>query len=141
MKSAFLLCCMLLTILSNAQTDSTQAASDPPIIDDREFICVLHPMPEFPGGQDSLYAFLKLNTEYPPRLLADSVEGKVYIQFTINETGAIEDPEVMYSDDDLFSEEAIRVVELMPNWTPGTQGGQPVKVRFTLPFFFKLDED
>lgn len=98
--------------------------------------------PEFPGGGDSLYKFIAQNIKYTPSAKENGVEGRVIIAFVVNEDGTLSDVKsVLPASKKLghgLEEEAIRVVKMMPNWKPGTQGGKLVKVRYTLPIMFKL---
>ena len=101
---------------------------------------VAEEQPEFPGGMTALMDFLSENMKYP-RISRDSgLHGRVIVRFTVNSDGSIQDVEVARSSGDIhLDNEAIRVVEMMPKWTPGRQDGKPVRVRFTLPVNFRLD--
>lgn len=92
-------------------------------------------MPEFPGGQEAMYAFISQNIIYPNM----SIQGKVYVQFIVDELGQITNPLVIKSVQPDLDAEALRVVSLMPDWTPGMNQGKAVKVRYTLPINFILD--
>lgn len=97
-------------------------------------------MPCYPGGTAQLLKFLKMNTRYPPKAKDNGLEGKVIVKFYIDIDGAVKDPIVL--EDGVgggCAEELIRVVKAMPKWTPGTKGGKPVKVYYTLPQTFKLN--
>ncbi len=93
--------------------------------------------PEFPGGADSLKIYLDKNVQYP---FSDyKAEGKVYVQFIINEDGSVSDAVVKKGMGSAFDIEALRVVMEMPNWKPGTVDGKAVKVEYTLPIKFKSE--
>jgi len=94
--------------------------------------------PSFPGGFIELGKFKKENTNYPPQAVMDSIEGKVFVQFTINEDGSISEIEVVKSVSPILSDECVRVVKKMPNWIPSKFKGEPVKIKYTLPFRFCL---
>jgi protein TonB len=66
------------------------------------------------------------------------MEGKVYVQFTVEKDGSIGDVKIMRGFDRECEREVIRVIKLMPNWEPGMQEGKPVRTRFTLPVVFSL---
>ena len=98
-------------------------------------------MPEFPGGMEAMVKFLSDNVKYPEQAAKDNIEGRVIVQFIIDKTGQISDAKVVRSVSEELDAEALRVVELMPNFIPGRQDGKAVAVRFTLPISFKLQGD
>ena len=93
---------------------------------------------EFPGGMAALTAFLNANIKYPPIAQENGLSGRVTVQFVINQDGSIVDAEVIRGVDPSLDREALRVVNSMPKWTPGKQRGKPVRVRYTLPVQFRL---
>ena len=95
--------------------------------------------PEFPGGMGALYAFLKENIRYPEAARKNRIEGKVYVTFTVEKDGSITHAQILHDIGGGCGEEAIRVVNSMPRWKPGTQRGKPVRIPFNLPVIFKLD--
>ncbi|MCS6991710.1 MAG: TonB family protein [Chitinophagales bacterium] len=95
-------------------------------------------MPEFPGGQAELMKYLQKNIRYPPAARENGIEGRVVLQFVVDENGNISDIVPLREIGGGTTEEAIRVVKSMPPWKPGRQNGQPVKVYFKLPITFKL---
>jgi protein TonB len=78
-------------------------------------------------------------TVYPPVAQENGISGKVFIEFSISKTGEIVDVRVTRGVDPLLDNEALRVINLSPKWTPGMQRGKPVKVKYTFPFVFKLN--
>jgi protein TonB len=96
-------------------------------------------MPEFPGGQVEMIKFLSKNINYPTVALEQGVQGSIYVQFVIWKDGSVREVKVLRGVDSPLSNEAIRVIKMMPNWEPGTQRGIPVNTRYTLPIKFKLD--
>ena len=97
-------------------------------------------MPEFPGGMDQMAKYLSENIKYPEGAKDKGVSGRVFIGFVIEKDGSVSNAEVMKGIGGGCDEEALRVVKAMPNWKPGTMKGKPVRVHYTLPIFFKLDE-
>jgi TonB family protein len=95
-------------------------------------------MAEFPGGESELINFLAKNTNYPKVAKEKGTQGKVFIQFMVDKTGKVLDAKVLQGVDPLLDKEALRVVNSMPVWKPGTTKGQPVNVHFTIPISFKL---
>ncbi|MFN9501617.1 MAG: TonB family protein [Chryseotalea sp.] len=90
------------------------------------------------NGMDGFYTFIKTNLSYPQTARDKRTEGKVFVQFIINEDGRLSDVTVIKGLGDGCDEEAIRVVGLSPNWKPGKQKGIPLKQRMVLPITFKL---
>ncbi|TNE78215.1 MAG: energy transducer TonB [Bacteroidetes bacterium] len=99
---------------------------------------IVEVMPEFPGGLDSLFKFISHHIRYPRQARRKGIEGKVIIQFVITETGEVSEAKVVNSVGYGCDEEALRVINMLPKWTPGKQRGKAVKVRFNLPIRFKL---
>ena len=97
-------------------------------------------MPEFPGGEDRLVAYIAQNTRYPADAFEKGIQGKVYTTFTVDTDGKIIDAKIIRSVHRSPDKEALRVLKSMPAWKPGTQNGIPCKVRFNLPFDFKLSQ-
>ena len=96
-------------------------------------------MPEFPGGQSELMAYLSKNIRYPDKAVEEEIQGKVYIGFTVDEKGYITDVKVTRGIGGGCDEEAVRVVKAMPRWKPGTQNGRAVKTMYNLPVRFQLN--
>jgi protein TonB len=96
-------------------------------------------MPEFPGGKDALLAFLQKNIKYPVKALEEEIDGKVIVNIIINIDGTISNAKVTKAIGGGCDEEALRVINNMPNWIPGKQGGELVPVYFDVPVTFKID--
>ncbi|MBR6900206.1 MAG: TonB family protein [Bacteroidales bacterium] len=94
--------------------------------------------PEFPGGEEALYKYLAENIKYPVMAKNNKVEGRVYITFVIEKDGTVSDAKVLRSDNEELNAEALRVINAMPKWKPGTQRGVPVRVQYNIPISFKL---
>lgn len=103
-----------------------------------EIFSIVDKMPEFPGGQDSLYKYLGINLVYPPIAKDNKIEGVVYVRFIVDINGAISNVFVIKGIGGGCDEEAKRVISNMPNWTPGYQDEKPVKVQFEIPLNFRL---
>lgn len=97
-------------------------------------------MPEYVGGYDSLVSFLHRNVRYPSWEKRKRIEGTVYVQFIVDETGKVKEPTILKTVEDSrhFNNEVIRVVNSMPNWIPGREQGENVAVMFTIPVRFRL---
>ena len=95
-------------------------------------------MPFMQEGEDALMQFIGANVEYPKAARKKGIEGKVYTTFVVDRSGRITDARLLRGVSDELDAEALRVVNLMPPWTPGFQSGFPVKVQFNLPINFTV---
>lgn len=111
---------------------------DTPIVDNSEIFVVVEEQPTFPGGNAAMMRFLSDNIKYPVEAQEKGNEGRVIVNFVVEKDGRLSDFNVVRSIDPLLDAEALRVLESMPNWTPGKQRGEAVRVRFTLPVVFKI---
>jgi len=95
-------------------------------------------MPEFPGGVETLKKFIARNLQYPPQAQEDNLQGRVYVRFLINAEGKVEQAKVLNSVHPLLDNEALRLIESLPDWKPGTQNGRKVAVWYTIPVSFVI---
>ena len=103
---------------------------------------VAEEMPEFPGGGMSAFMdYIKTNMRYPASAKENGTQGRVTVQFVVDEDGSIKDSKVLRSVDKDMDAAALRLINTMPKWKPGRQKGQPVAVKFTVPVMFRLDDD
>ncbi len=105
---------------------------------EEEIFLFAEEMPGFPGGDLALRKYLANAVKYPVIAQENDIHGKVYVSFVIDETGNITNVHLLRGVDTSLDNEALRVVQTMPNWKPGKQGGKPVKVRYSLPIQFEL---
>lgn len=103
-----------------------------------EIFQVVEEMPEYPGGMSELMAYINKNIRYPKEAQARGVQGRVVVQFVVNKDGSICNERVVRSVDSQLDAEAIRIIRSMPNWKPGKQRGEPVRVNFTIPITYRL---
>ena len=106
--------------------------------EEQQIFQVVEEMPEFPGGMAECLKFIGKNIKYPTIAQENGVQGRVIIQFVVNQDGSIVDPVVMRSVDPYLDKEALRVIKMMPKWKPGKQRGKAVRVKYTVPVTFKL---
>lgn len=99
---------------------------------------VVEQMPEYPGGQAALFEFISKNVKYPEDAVKKKVEGKVFVTFVVDTDGKITDVSLLKKVFPSLDAEAIRVISAMPNWIPGRQKGQVVRVKYTVPLIFRL---
>ena len=100
---------------------------------------VVEEMPQFPGGPSALFEFLSKNIQYPEEAEDANLQGRVIVTFVVKKDGSIADAKVVKSVAPSLDAEALRVINAMPNWTPGKQGGQPVNVKYTVPLTFRVE--
>lgn len=99
---------------------------------------VVEEMPMFPGGDVALLKFIAENTQYPESAKTSKISGRVIIRFVVNKEGKTEEATVLRGVHPLLDAEAIRVVNSLPAFSPGKQGGKPVPVYYMVPVTFSL---
>ena len=115
----------------------------PPEIEEEEIVeaeifKVVEEMPEFPGGAAKMMEFIQKNIKYPMMARESDIQGRVFVNFVVEPDGTITNVTVMRGIGGGCDEEALRVVQSMPNWKPGKQRGSAVRCSFTVPIIFKL---
>ena len=83
---------------------------------------------------------LQAQVTYPEMALRTGIEGRVTIQFIVNERGQVENPRVIRGIGGGCDEEALKAVS-QARFTPGLQRGRPVKVQYSLPIVFRLQNN
>lgn len=99
---------------------------------------IVEEMPEFKGGNEALMKYLAANLQYPKGAETKGTQGRVIVQFIVDTDGSIDNAKVLRSVDPELDAEALRVINGMPKWKPGTQKGEPVRVKYTVPVMFRL---
>jgi protein TonB len=118
--------------------ESLDTSQGPPAPDEEEeepedeIFVVVEEQPEC-GGVKAL----QQKVEYPDFARKAGIEGRVFVQFVVNEEGNVVQPKVTRGVHKLLNEEALRAVQEL-NCNPGMQRGNPVKVRMSLPVTFRL---
>lgn len=92
-------------------------------------------------SNEQLISYIVKHLKYPEAAKKAGVEGMALIRFKIDESGAVTEAEILKDPGEGCGAEALRVVETMPDWTPGTKDGKAVKVELTLPFQFRLPQE
>jgi len=130
-----------------------KAPSTMPVVDHSNQVYeIVEVMPRFAGceasTQDSIdctftkiISHIKSNLKYPEEAMKNKIQGQVVAEFIIDEKGAVTKPTILQGIGSGCDEEALRVLSLMPAWTPGTQDGQAVKVKMKMPIVFKLNKE
>ena len=86
----------------------------------------------------AFYTYVGKKLKYPAQARRMGTEGKVFVQFVINKDGTISDVVAIKGIGAGCDEEAVRIIQASPAWTPGKQRGKAVKQRMVLPITFKL---
>jgi TonB family protein len=94
--------------------------------------------PQFPGGMEGMFDYLKKSLRYPAKCRASGVQGTVYVTFIVERDGTVRQARVVRGIGSDCDAEALRVVGAMDNWQPGKKNDKPVRVRMNLPVRFKL---
>ena len=123
------------------------ACSDSSESDPNEVFEKVEIMPEYPGGLESMMNFMKENMKYPEVAEKNGATGKAIISFVVEKDGKvtevkaadfIADGEISDECKNALTTEAERVVASMPDWEPGKQKGENVRVKYTMPITFCL---
>ncbi|MDE6810919.1 MAG: energy transducer TonB [Muribaculaceae bacterium] len=85
--------------------------------------------PSFPGGDCQLMKFINQTRKYPDKAYRQGIQGRVTCSFVVNSNGSISHVTVLKSVEESLNREAVRILSLMPDWTPGRVNGRPVPVR------------
>ncbi len=101
--------------------------------EEEDFFVLVEQMPELIGGLQEL----QRDVRYPERALRANIEGRVIVQFIVNEKGEVENPKVIRGIGGGCDEEAVRVVK-QAKFKPGMQRGRPVRVQYNLPVIFRI---
>ena len=107
-------------------------------LDPNKVFDVVEQMPQFPGGTGKLFEYLAKNVRYPKEAEDICAQGRVIATFVVEKDGSVSNAKVVRSIDPVLDAEALRVINGMPNWNPGMQNGEPVRVKYTVPISFRL---
>ncbi len=90
-------------------------------------------MPSFKGGGlDKFREYIQKRTNYPQEALDRKIQGRVFLTFIVEANGSVSNVTVVKGVDPLIDNEAIKAIQGSPNWSPGLQRGQPVRVRYSM---------
>lgn len=122
----------------NTEVIQQVAVKEEVIEDDNVFIRA-ETMPSFQGGDLNTFRnWVQSNVKFPQIALENGIQGKVTLAFVIEKDGRLTSIKVLQTPDRSLSEEAIRVLSKSPKWSPGKQRNQPVRVSYTLPVEFRV---
>jgi TonB family protein len=100
------------------------------------FICQFPENPQFPGGEEAMFKYLKERIPYPES--KENPEGLAVISFLVTKTGEIKEILILKSTEPAFDSAVVKAVNEMPKWIPGKQNGKIQDMRFTMPIRFGL---
>ena len=128
-----LICCLILVSgpVVYAQQPGSVPASSPKIFS------VTEVPPEFPGGIDKLFRYMRKNLHYPESDRRKKWKGKIFVNFIVSDKGEIEDVKVLNPVSPELDAEAIKLIQSMPPWIPARQSGIAVACRYNLPVRFQ----
>ncbi|MBC8004403.1 MAG: TonB family protein [Verrucomicrobia bacterium] len=117
------------------ETKKSEATND----SENPVLYIVEEMPEFPGGEQALRNFLAAHIKYPVEAQQKGIQGKVYVSIVVTKTGKVVNAKIARGVAPSLDNEALRVVESLPTWTPGKQKGETVDVSYTIPINFALE--
>jgi len=144
MKLRHLLPCIALFSISVAHAQDEPIITAEPVVipeassDPNEPFTMVEEMPSFPGGEQAMFKHFATHVKYPDEASESGIHGAVYVTFIVERDGRISDVKVLRGIGGGCDEEAVRVVNGMPNWIPGKQNGKIVRVRYNLPIRYAL---
>jgi len=125
-------------VIDNELGSDSSNSNDENDVDDDRIYEMVEVNAQFPGGDEACMKWLQENIHYPATAQGQGVQGRVIVSFVVNLDGSIVDVEVVRSPDATLSQEALRVVKMMPKWKPARQDNKIVRSRFRLPVMFRL---
>jgi len=126
MRQLIIITLTLLTVTSFGQVKDS--------VDSIKIIFVTESMPEYPGGNNEMFKFLKKNLKCSKD--SKDTKGKVYIGFTVNKDGSLSDFKVVKGLAESLDNCALETVKMMPNWIPAKSDNKPIQVKMVLPITF-----
>lgn len=117
--------------------DSVDQSVAVPLVEDTIYT-VVEEMPQFLGGVSKLMEFITKNLQYPESAQEQGIQGRVIAQYVVEKDGSVSNIRVIRGVSEELDAEAVRVLKLMPKWTPGKQNGKPVRCRYTIPVQFRI---
>lgn len=109
------------------------------VVEDDQPFLIAETMPSFQGGDLNTFRnWVQSNVNYPQIALENGIQGRVFLSFVIEKDGRLTNIQVLKSPDRSLSDEATRVLQKSPKWSPGKQRNQVVRVKYTLPVDFRV---
>lgn len=127
-----------LTIAAPEMTQSDQTEVASPVNDDNKVYKSVKQLPQFPGGEKALFEFIAKNLRYPESEKENSNTVRLLVRFVVEADGKIGEIKLLRGGPEVFNQEAIRVIKMLPSFIPGkNEDGQDVAVWYNLPIIFK----
>ena len=109
------------------------------VVEEDQPFLIAETMPSFQGGDlNTFRAWVQQNVRFPQIALENGIQGRVVLSFVIEKDARLTNIQVLQTPDRSLSEEAIRVLSKSPKWSPGKQRNQAVRVKYTLPVDFRV---
>ena len=109
------------------------------VVEEDQPFLIAETMPSFQGGDlNTFRAWVQQNVRFPQIALENGIQGRVVLSFVIEKDGRLTNIQVLQTPDRSLSEEAVRVLSKSPKWSPGKQRNQVVRVKYTLPVDFRV---
>jgi len=108
---------------------------------DKQVFTSVEQVPEFPGGLMAFGRFLSSNIKYPKADFDNGTQGRVIVTFIVEKDGSLSTMKITRGISESLDNESLRVLKLSPNWKPGIQNGRPVRVQYSVPVSFTLNDD
>jgi len=95
--------------------------------------------PQYKGGLQAFLNYVGNNVVYPDYERAHNIQGRVILKFIVERSGKVSDVEVLSPVSEAIDKEAVRVITESPDWIPGTEYGRKIRVSYTIPLMFTLN--
>ncbi len=125
-------------VSEETKVEAVQVVAEEPKEDVEQIFSVVEESAAPKGGLQAFYKYVGEKLKYPAQARRMGTEGKVFVEFVVNRDGSLVDVKVMRGIGAGCDEEAVRVVQSAPSWTPGKQRGKPVRQKMVIPINFKL---
>ena len=124
---------------SYSTASSAQTRKSMPLDPNEEVFTIVDVMPQFPTGEEGLAKFISEYIRYPERAKAENIQGRILCSFIVRQDGTVSNIEIVNGLDHELDNEALRVLSMMPKWTPGKNGCETVSVKCILPIDFTIE--
>ncbi len=131
---------LFIPLLFCGKIDAQIIETDSSETEEAEIILTVEEPPQFPGGESARMEFLRDNIKYPQTARESGIQGTVYVSFIVERNGSLTNIKILRSIGGGCDELVIRIVKCMPKWKPGKQDGKTVRVQFTMPVKFTLND-
>lgn len=121
-----------------SETEETEPEPDEAEEPNPEQLRIVEDLPQFPGGPLEFIKWLTRNLKYPPQAQSARLQGKVVAEFIVNTDGSVTDVRITKSLSKPCDDEALRVLRMMPRWTPGIENDKPCRTKVCIPIIFRL---